>query len=214
MTLVKICGISTVEAALAVAEAGADYLGMIFAESRRQVTPEQAKRISDAVHGLESPPGVAGVFVNRPAAEVNSLATECGLDLIQLSGDESPEYCRTIEKPVVKVIHIAEDDLPEDILRKMGSYTGVAGIFFLLDTRSDTAYGGTGRTFDWDIARSVAEQAPVIVAGGLNPENVGSLVRDVRPAGVDVSGGVETNGIKDIGKIRAFLGAVRTEDDG
>ena len=109
MTWVKICGISDVASAIAASQAGTDYLGMVFASSRRQVSPAKALKIVDAVQQLDSPPQIVGVFVNQPAAEVNQIADYCQLDWVQLSGDESWDYCQQIEKPLIKVFHIAPD---------------------------------------------------------------------------------------------------------
>ena len=109
MTWVKICGISDIASAIAASEAGTDYLGMVFAPSRRQVTPENALKIVEAVQQLDPRPQIVGVFVNKPADEVNQIADYCKLDWVQLSGDENWEYCKKIETPLIKVFHIAPD---------------------------------------------------------------------------------------------------------
>lgn len=193
-------------------KAGADFLGLIFAPAHRQITPEKAATIVRAVRSLETPARTVGVFVNLPAAEVNRIADYCHLDWVQLSGDENWQYCREINRPIIKVIHIPAGRRAEEVLNEIeDGYRYLTGHAFIctLDTKVGSAYGGTGQTFDWQLAREVAARFPVIIAGGLTPDNVGHLVREIRPWGVDVSGGVETDGKKDITKIEAFIKAVR-----
>jgi phosphoribosylanthranilate isomerase len=215
MTKVKIDGISRIEDARAVVEAGADYLGLIFAPSPRQVEPEAARRIVGALDGFHPKPLVVGVFVNTTASEINRLADFCGLDLVQLSGDESWEYCRDINRPVIKVVHVSGHSGAEAVLDEIAkgeNVLGTNGFTCLLDTKVKGRYGGTGKRFDWNLAREVGRQRPVMIAGGLNAENVGKAIRTARPWGVDVSSGVETKGKKDIALIEAFVRAVRRAD--
>jgi phosphoribosylanthranilate isomerase len=212
MTLVKICGIMAVEHARAAAQAGADYLGLIFAASRRQIMPVKAMEIISAVRQLPRPPLMVGVFVNSPASDVNYIAENCKLDLVQLSGKESWEYCREIKRPVIKAIHISDGSTVEAVIQTIQTGRRIMTaekLTYLLDTHSKSAYGGTGLTFNPQIAGKVAARYPVIIAGGLTPDNVGGLIREAKPWGVDVSSGVETDGIKDIDKIKYFIQTVQ-----
>jgi len=216
MTRVKICGIRDKAHALAAIEAGSNFIGLVFAPSQRQVNPAQAGEIVSAVKKCSQATAVVGVFVNMPASEVNKIASFCNLDWVQLSGDESLEYCRQITKPLIKAIRIKPGQRPEEICEDLA--TGVRILssqrcVYLLDSQVKGKYGGTGMTFDWSLARQAAEQFPVIIAGGLTPENVAQAIKMVAPWGVDVSSGMETGGVKDIAKIRAFIEAVRRADD-
>ncbi|MFQ5874004.1 MAG: phosphoribosylanthranilate isomerase [Dehalococcoidia bacterium] len=216
MTRVKICGITEADQALAAAEAGADFIGLVFAPSKRQVTVDKAGEIILALKRLPSPPLVVGVFVNIPAPEVNRIADRCGLDWVQLSGDESWEYCQDIERPIIKAIHVPNWEHEEEILDNLSiGHKLLKGPAFicLLDSHVEGSYGGTGQTFDWRLAGRVSQRFPVIIAGGLSPENVGQPIRLVRPWAVDVSSGVETEGVKDISKIKTFIHAVRKADE-
>ncbi|MFC2005544.1 phosphoribosylanthranilate isomerase [Chloroflexota bacterium] len=216
MTKVKICGLSEVEHALVASEAGADFLGLVFASSRRQVSPEKALPLVEAVNSLRPRPAVVGVFVNSEAEEVNQIAEQCLLDWVQLSGDETWGYCREIRKPVIKVIHISPsktaNELLSDIELGYRFSSGSEELICLLDSQVRGALGGTGQVFNWQVAAEVSARFPVMIAGGLTLANVGQLVMEVRPWGVDVSTGVEINGRKDASKIRAFVQAVRRAD--
>jgi phosphoribosylanthranilate isomerase len=213
LTKVKICGITEVFQAQAAIEAGADLIGVVFAPSPRQVTYEKAREIVAAVKKHYFP--VVGVFVNMPAAAVNAVASFCGLDWVQLSGDETWEYCQEIEKPMIKSIHISPSLSERELLAQMGNGRRMLGshsLIYLLDTFVEQKYGGTGQEFAWEIARQAAAKYPVIIAGGLHPGNVGQVVASLRPWGVDVSSGVESEGVKDVDKIKAFIQAVRSAD--
>lgn len=215
MTMVKICGISQVADAQAVARAGADFLGMVFTSSPRQVTPEQARRIVGALDNVRLRPQVVGIFVNTPVSEINRLADFCGLDLVQLSGDEPWEYCRDIARPVIKVVHVSGHGSAEPVLEEISrgeTILGTDGFTCLLDTELKGHYGGTGKKFDWKLAEEIGHQRLVMIAGGLDAENVGEAIRIASPWGVDVSSGVETGGNKDIARIETFVRVVRRAD--
>ncbi len=212
MTRVKICGLSDAETALAAVRAGADYLGFIFAPSRRQVSPEKAVPIIDTIRKLSPCPLIVGVFANAVAEEVNHTAESCQLDWVQLSGHESWDYCREIERPIIKVAHVLVGQTAAAVLAEIEAAYRLLPknrLICLLDSAVGDAYGGTGQTFNWQVAREVTARFPVIVAGGLTPVNVDQLIKEVYPWGVDVSSGVETEGRKDTAKIKAFIEAVR-----
>ena len=213
MTRIKICGLSEVQHALAAAEAGADFIGLVFASSRRQVSAERASPIVEAVLGLSPRPAIVGVFANSPTREVNRIADRCHLDWVQFSSDETWHYCQQIERPIIKAIHVLADKSANELVNEIdaGYQLLHQQLTCLLDSKVGDVYGGTGQTFDWRLAKEVSARFPVIVAGGLTPASVGRLVKEVQPWGVDVSSGVERNGRKDAVKIRAFIQAVRTE---
>ncbi|MBT3363261.1 MAG: phosphoribosylanthranilate isomerase [Chloroflexi bacterium] len=207
MTKVKICGIQEKGHAIAAVEAGADLIGMVFAKSRRQVTPEQAKQIVEAVRQTSDTVKTVGVFVNTLAYEVNRIARDCNLDMVQLSGDESWEYCEDIQKTIIKAIHMKnQTDKEMTVSIVAGTDVLTDNLYIvLLDTHIEGQYGGTGKTFDWELARSISARYPIFVAGGLDPNNVQEAIKTMKPLGVDVSSGVETDGVKDVAKIRKFI---------
>jgi len=216
MTRVKICGIRQKAHASAVIEAGADFIGLVFAPSQRQVTLSQAQDIVGAVKKRSEATAVVGVFVNMPADKVNRIASSCNLDWVQLSGDEPWEYCHQITTPLIKAVRIKEGQRPEEICADLSAGARVLAsqrYIYLLDSRVKGKYGGTGMTFEWSLAQQAAEHFPVIIAGGLTPENVAQAIKIVTPWGVDVSSGVEVDGIKDIVKIKTFIETVRRADD-
>jgi len=212
MTRIKICGIRDETHALAAADAGADFIGLVFAPSRRQVIPAQAREIADAVRKSSAATKVVGVFVDAPVFQINEIADFCALDVVQLSGNESWEDCRKIANPVIKAIRVGRQSL-EDICAELSAASRLLArrrFITLLDSEVEGKYGGTGESFNWGLAKEVARKFPVMIAGGLNPQNVAMLLKRVSPWGVDVSSGVESNGVKDASKIRAFIEAVRS----
>lgn len=203
MVRVKICGITTLQGAQAAVDAGADALGFVFAQSSRRVTPEQARKII-----IQLPPFVCkvGVFVNSERQEIKTIADYCGLDVLQLHGEESPQDCQGWHQQVIKAFHVKDQSFMEDIPR----YRVAA---YLLDTCLPYQRGGTGISFDWEQAQGTRNFGPVILAGGIKAENVAEAVRKVRPYAIDVSSGVETDGKKDPQKIKLLLSKVRRIND-
>ncbi|MDA8427872.1 MAG: phosphoribosylanthranilate isomerase [Geobacteraceae bacterium] len=198
MVKVKICGITSPEDAFTAIEAGADALGFVFySASPRHVSPEQAAAI---IRGLPPFVQTVGLFVNEDSAIVNSIADQCGLDVIQLHGEETPEYCESIRRRILKAFRVKDIT----ILDALPKYR-VAG--YLLDAWSPAAHGGTGQTCNWEIAAEAVHRGErIILAGGLTPENIAESIRQVRPFGVDVSSGVESApGRKDASKLRRFV---------
>ena len=220
VTKFKVCGLRRVEDALAAIGEGASFVGLIFAPSKRQLTAAVARGILDearAAHGSDGKmPEAVGVFVNAPADEVNRTAEYCGLDRIQLHGDETLEYCSAIERPVFKVVRIEAGRRGDELLTALEEELGAivdAGHTPMLDTVSKGPYyGGTGETFDWGLATEMAKIFDLVLSGGLNPDNVARAIEQVKPWVVDVSSGVETDGKKDLGKIKAFARAVEKAD--
>ena len=209
--VVKVCGIREPEHAAAAAEAGADVLGFIFAPARRQVTAELARACIQAARQAKPDVLACGVFVNAPVAEIEATVRAAGLDLVQLSGTESPHFVASLPVPATKVFHPQPGRPVEEIVSEMGAYqrAGVPPVAFLLDAYSSKGAGGTGEKVDWFIAAEVSSRLPVMLAGGLAPENVAEAIAQVRPQGVDVSSGVETDGRKSSERIRAFVTAAR-----
>jgi phosphoribosylanthranilate isomerase len=204
-TRIKICGITRLEDARMAVELGADAIGLVFyAASPRSIGPEQARAISAAI-----PPFVTtvGLFVDPAPDEVESVLRHCPLGLLQFHGDEAPDFCRGFALPYIKAARVRAD---ADLIQYLSRYHAAQG--WLLDAYHDQLYGGTGEAFDWKlIPRDLAR--PVILSGGLTPDNVGAAVRQVRPWAVDVSSGVESaKGVKDAAKIAAFILGVENEN--
>jgi phosphoribosylanthranilate isomerase len=251
--VVKICGVRTVHQARVAAEAGADMVGLVFAESRRRVTPAEAHEMMAASYVRR--PRFVGVFVNEDPDVIGRLAGELRLDLVQLSGDEAPEECAGLRVPYLKVVHVRSGMAAQDVLRSAERYRhavaivldsggrrlphppspspsawrggaplpspasgrGVGGRSLAVGqpcpqgTWREGVWGGTGLAVDPAIAADVVRQfnGLVMLAGGLRPETVAGAVHVVRPWGVDVSSGVETEGAKDEAKITAFVAAAK-----
>ena len=215
MTRIKICGLKDELCALAAAEAGADFIGLVFAPSPRRITPTRAEKIAAAVKQSGRATQVVGLFVNRAAKEVNEIADFCHLDRVQISGDEPWEYGAEINRPLIKVVRVSRKQSPREIGATLAHGTKILAHqkpLFLLDVKVKGKYGGTGMPLDWKLVRPVAAQFPVIIAGGLTPENVARAIKAVSPWGVDVSSGVEVGGVKHAARIRAFIEAVRRYD--
>jgi len=196
MIRIKICGICDLDSARAAVEAGADMIGFHFCKSDRRVSPEAAKAILDE---LMVRPKIVGVFIDEDPDEVRRIAELVDLDLVQLHGSEPPGF--DAGRPVMKVLKVRDgnvpgtDDWPDPIM---------------LDSWSADQRGGTGQTWDWELARPLFASRQVFIAGGLEPGNVGKVVSQFKPYGVDVSSGVEARvRVKDPEKLRAFIRAVR-----
>jgi phosphoribosylanthranilate isomerase len=215
MTKIKIDGIKTEEQALAAAEAGADFVGMVFALSPRQITPARAEKIAMALKNSGAKTEVVGVFVNARPGTVRRNAERCHLDWVQLSGDEPWEYCIEVDRPVIKVMRVSRSKRAEQVVRDLEYGTKLLKKqkhIFVLDANVRGKYGGTGRKFDWKLAVPIAKKFPVMIAGGLKPDNVAEAIKIISPWGVDVSTGVETKGVKDMEKVKKFIEAVRRAD--
>jgi phosphoribosylanthranilate isomerase len=239
---VKICGLRSVESALAAAAAGADLLGFNFAPvSKRRIEPAVAREAVEAVranhvrpfHSVERGRNAggplaggaggrasgggevrcAGVFVNQPLDEVAALAAAAQLDYVQLSGDEDPAYCRALYAatglPIIKAVRLGREGEASraESLRRSGAVS-----VLLADTAAGDTWGGSGQPWRWQDAAGLAAEFPVLLAGGLTPENVAGAIAGVRPWGVDVASGVETNGNTDPIRVRAFIKRVRDHD--
>ncbi len=223
--LVKICGVMEPQHARAAAAMGADFVGVVFAPSRRQVTLGQAQKIAIALGKLDRPPEplsapvttadverllarsrplLVGVFADQDVDTINAIADQCRLDIVQLSGSEPWQMCFQVRRPVFKCLKVRPGQRKEEVLAAIGP-----GAIPLLDPYVEGAYGGTGQMLDWELAAAVAREVPIVLAGGLTPDNVAEAVRRVRPWAVDVSSGVETEGVKDLAKVRAFILAVK-----
>jgi phosphoribosylanthranilate isomerase len=198
--LIKICGITRLEDARVAVECGANAVGFVFwPGSPRWIDPSRAQAIAAGLPPFVTP---VGVFVNQPAKYVNDVAAAVGLGVLQLHGDESLEFAASLNRPVLKAVTLATGDAAID---RWPPETMV-----LLDAHDPVRRGGTGRTIDWTRAASVAARRPIVLAGGLNPDNVAAAIERVRPHGIDVSSGVEAApGVKDHGLLKQLFDAIR-----
>ena len=203
MVKVKVCGITRLEDALFVCQSGADAVGfIIYPKSKRFIKAKEVRKITSQL-----PPFITkvGVFVNEDPRDVLEILSYAHLDFAQLHGDETPQECEYIgANRVIKVFRLRNEEEIEKIKPYIGKVRAI-----LLDTYDSKVYGGTGKPFNWEIAIKVKEtfpEVPLILSGGLNPENVGRAVKTVKPYAVDVSSGVETEpGIKDRDRVKAFI---------
>lgn len=205
-TKIKICGITNLEDARFASGALVDYLGFIFYDkSPRYIEPGEAGAIINWIEGPEK----VGVFVNEPIDDLNIIAKQTGLDYVQLHGDESPEYCELVEKPIIKVLHIEEESVDYLLKHQVEAYAKVAD-YLLFDTKIDGLWGGTGKSFDWSMITELDIDIPFFLSGGLNAENIKVAIETVQPYAVDVSSSLEQKpGLKDFGKIEAFMDEIK-----
>lgn len=203
--IIKICGLKDPELALAAAEAGATHIGYVFAPSKRRVDPAQARRCIESVK-TDFPDVISvGLFVEAAFEEVTSVAIEAGVDLLQLPNQSASALIKRLSLAVLPVIQTTPG---ETVSALIDYYTGVSGQgvhAVLLDAFHPSKAGGTGHLADWTFAAEAARSVPIVLAGGLKPENVSEAIRRVQPLGVDVSSGVEVDGTKNIALIQAFV---------
>ena len=201
MVQVKICGITNIEDAEAALKYGADALGFICYKKSKRYIP--ASQIHSITQKLPLFTVTVGVFVNPDLEEIHSVVKDSGIRLVQLSGDESPSFVRSLNYPVIKTLHIGDDyNYIQKDLDEFGK------VIFLLD--SSVSYGGSGVLANWKICKKIANKNPVILAGGLTPENVSKAINYIKPVAVDVSSGVEKNAVKkDLVKIQRFISNVK-----
>jgi phosphoribosylanthranilate isomerase len=208
---VKVCGIRTPEDAVVAVQAGATLIGMIFAPTRRQVDHRTARLISDAVHATGTGARTVGVFVNPSAENVNEAIRAAHLDLVQLNGDEDALFVSKLDRPAIRAFRIPPGQSAADLKNRIVAHRSIdhPPMAFMVDGYDPHAHGGTGVRADWDLVSRASRESghPLGIAGGLTPENVGEAITTVRPLFVDVSSGVERDGIKDPNLIRAFVEA-------
>lgn len=210
--IVKICGLSTIEHASVAAMQGADLLGFVFAPSRRRVRAETVRAIRAALdrEACRRPPFV-GVFVNPTANELAETVEAAGIDIVQLSGDEDPSLAEEIAVPYIRAVRLGLGSNIEHALRDADRWVSLANApaWLLVDAAVPGSFGGSGERANWEMAKQLAERYPTLLAGGLDPENVAAGLTETAAAGVDVSSGVEANGVKSSDRIVRFIAAAR-----
>lgn len=201
---VKLCGLRSLDDARAAIDADANALGFILAESKRQVAPEIVAGVREE---FTSPPTIVGVTVNLSAAELNVLFEEARLDMIQLSGDEPIDILNELEMPVIKALRFPEGTTVDQATQEVDAWLSHrhAAELVMVDGYKPGTYGGTGVKANWRLLREISVRYPIVLAGGLTPDNVATAVQLVNPFGVDVAGGTETEGVKDPEKLKAFV---------
>jgi phosphoribosylanthranilate isomerase len=212
--VVKICGLREPRHAIAAAEAGADLMGFVFATARRQVTASFARACIAAAREAEQGREVlaVGVFVDADPHQVMTIADEAGLDALQLHGQEPPESLAALSLPVIKALRPRPGEDVQHVVVAIAAYQAALRppVAFLVDGYSPSTLGGSGHRADWQLAEAISAMNPMILGGGLDAGSVGDAIRAVKPLGVDVSSGVETEGLKDPAKIEAFVAAARS----
>lgn len=204
--LIKVCGIKDVETAKYAESKGADLIGLVFACSKRKVDISEAKAICDT---LSNQVKKVGVFVDETPNRVEQVVKECGLDIIQLHGKEEVNDYKFIGKQIIKAVPVGEQDTLESVKANIENFCKGAD-YILLDTKKKEVFGGLGIAFDWKIIEKLTlEYDNIILAGGLNTVNISSALNLVKPMGVDVSSGVETDGVKDKAKILEFINKIK-----
>jgi phosphoribosylanthranilate isomerase len=208
-TKLKVCGITDLADARFLAGEGVDYLGFIqHEESPRYIAPEKVGEMLEWLYG----PKPVGVFVNKSARFVNDAAETAGFELVQLHGTESPATCAEIDRPVIKAIRVRHDAASDQLRALMEPYAEVVD-YFLLDTHNSSTWGGTGESFNWRMARDLAGDFPIFLAGGIDADNVERAIHTMRPYAIDLSSSLESApGQKSFDKIEAFLDAFNAAD--
>ena len=211
MPMIKICGVRKAQDALVAAESGADFIGLVFVPNRRRsLGLESAAHIVEELKvSFPIRPEIVGLFADQSLEQVNLFVSSCKLDWVQLCGRESLEYCDAVQARVFKVIHVPveshSDEDAEGLAATINDYSG-SGLMITLDRQEGVLQGGTGLSFDWQIASKLSKMGfKFVLAGGLTPSNVGEAIKIVNPWGVDDWSGVETDGTKNAEKIEAFI---------